>query len=148
MKNTILIVALCFVCTFAYGSGNHERNHHDHTTPVVINGVDGINGLDGTNGIDGLNGLNGIDGLSGTNGKNRYIGQALGMATSHPFSSSTPKWQASLVGAVFEDAEAISFGMARKLCNKCVLFTGTIGVEQGYDAKKRYGATFGGMWTF
>lgn len=133
MKNTLMILLLCFTTTVAYGSGNHEHNHHNHTNPVVINGVDGV---DGINGIDGIN------------GKNFNIGTALGLAFDHQFDAGTLNLQGSLVLSTFDDSEAVSFALAKRTCGTCALITGAIGIEQNKNGKDYIGASVGIGWKF
>jgi len=96
--------------TVAYGSGNHDRNHHNHTNPVVIENTTVINKT-----------------IKKT--VTETSGAALGIASDHQFDMGTLDLQWSLSGAAFDKAKALSFGLARKPCGNCSLYSGSVGIE-------------------
>jgi len=89
--------------------------------------------------------VNGIDGAPGSDAK-APAGTALGLATAqHQFDWDTYQLQSSIGVGTYDGAQAISYGMARRLCPTCgkALVSGSVGAQEG---KKGVGAGITWRW--
>jgi hypothetical protein len=74
---------------------------------------------------------------------NASKGVALALATWHPFTYNSEKWQGSINGAAYDGESALSMGLAKKFNGIDALFHSSYGQNNGKDA-----LTFGMLWRF
>ena len=70
-------------------------------------------------------------------------GVALALATYHPFSFATKKWQGSVNTAVYDGQNALSLGLAKRFDGMDALLHSSFGQNDGKPA-----LTFGMLWRF
>ncbi|MCZ6898265.1 MAG: hypothetical protein O7D95_06135 [Betaproteobacteria bacterium] len=68
---------------------------------------------------------------------------ALALATNHPFTYDTYKWQASVNGAFYNGENALSLGIAKRFEKIDALWHSSYGQNGGNSA-----ITFGSVWRF
>ncbi len=63
---------------------------------------------------------------------NTYLGVALGISASQlNFDHSTYSLQGAVGVGAYDGSEAVSIGLAKRVCKKCGLLSGSAGVERG-----------------
>lgn len=122
-------VIILFLLSFSAFAGGR----HDHG--IIINNYETNNYYDVTEITETVD--------PGVNNSDISAGIALAIATNHPFSYLTPKWQGSINASRYDGETGLSFGVAKRFKSVDALFHGSYS-----RSSDDYGMNAGMVWRF